>query len=66
MTVKEMLDNGYRFSDVTFQRGYVSRKTDIEQSEVMQAGGSRKGQFYVLAHCYYSSRYCYRQYLVRR
>lgn len=65
MTVKDLIKQGYHFSDVKLQRGYVSRKTDIGQSEVMQAGGSRKGQFYVLAPCFRSTRYCYRQYFVR-
>lgn len=64
-TVRDYLDNGYRVDDAAYQRGYVSRKADIHQSEVMIAGGSRKGQPYFLGPCFHSSQYCLRHYLVK-
>ena len=64
MTLKEAIANGYKIGDRKMQRGYVSRKipncTDIP---VFVAGGRRKNEFYYLAPCWNSTRYCYRQYL---
>lgn len=38
---------------------------DNGQSEVMIAGGSRKGQPHFLVPCFHSSQYCLRHYLVK-
>ena len=71
MTVKEyMKKKGYtQFSitDTTLERGYVSRKKDIEipyeDHTIYMAGGRRKGQIFIYLPCYYSSQYCHRAYL---
>lgn len=64
MTYKEAIESGYKELDQTYQRGYVSRKESWENRPVMDAGGSRKGQYYITVPCYISSRYCVRQYLL--
>jgi len=63
-TLRDYQSMGYVLSDdITYQSGYVSRKADMSKQIVYEAKGSRKGQFYVLAPCFKSTRYCYRQYL---
>lgn len=63
MTVAELMLKGYKVADVKYQRGYIRRKNfDFCNSEIMTAGGSRKGQFYVLIPCMESTRYCKRVY----
>lgn len=64
MTYKEAKENGYKDGDRVLQKGYVSRKAIIDYLPVDEAGGSRRGQLYVLLPNWKSSRYCYRQYLV--
>ena len=66
MTLNEMIDNGYELADMQKTMGYVSRKCDIGTQEVYMAGGSRKGEYYILEPSYSSSRYCYRHYLRKR
>lgn len=66
MTYGEALDMGYRMGDIKYQRGYVSRRVDVLEQPVKEAGGSRKGELYVLIPNRYSTNYCYRQYLVPR
>ena len=63
MTYGEALNNGYRDSDIQFERGYVSRKCNVLDQSVKTAGGNRRGQLYVSLPCWCSSYYCYRQYL---
>lgn len=71
MTVREyMKKKGYTefdITDTTLERGYVSRKKDIEipyeEHEIYMAGGRRKGQWFIYLPCYYSSQYCHRAYL---
>lgn len=66
LTVKDALANGWRFGDLTTERGYVSRRNfDVEEANVYAAGGTRKGQIYALVPNRRSSSYCYRQYLVK-
>ena len=65
MTVQEALAAGYKEADRTFQRGYLSRKTDVFKQEVKSAGGSRQGQIYYLAPCWKTTNYCYRVYLTK-
>lgn len=66
MTYKEAKDAGYRLADAAYTRGYVSRKAyNIDSAEVYTAGGSRKGQLYILRPCFDSTRYCFRHYLVK-
>lgn len=62
-TYAEAIAAGYRNSDTAYQRGYVSRRSDLDSARVMIAGGSRAGQLYVLRPCMQSSQYCIRQYL---
>lgn len=63
MTLKEALLSGYKKADCTYQRGYVSRKVNVDEQTVYTAGGSRKGEKYVLLPTWESSQYCIRQYL---
>ena len=66
MTVRELLNKGYSEGDTAYQRGYVSRRNfEPGNQEVYQAGGSRKGQYYYLAPCYHSTKYCVRCYLFK-
>lgn len=65
MTYKEAIANGWENADMTFTRGYVSRKADIDEAECHEAKGKRKGQLYVLVPCNISTQYCYRLYLIK-
>ncbi len=48
MTAAEALNQGYEFKEMRFQHGYVSRRKTLEDAEVLEAGGRRKGQLYFL------------------
>lgn len=63
MKVSEAIAQGYRLKEVKFQRGYTSRKTELDDREVLEAQGRRKGQKYFLYPCPWSTRYCYRMYI---
>lgn len=64
MTLREALGKGYNENyDLKFQAGYVSRRVDVMDQVVHEAGGSRKGDLYVLLPCDVSTRFCYRMYL---
>lgn len=65
MTYKEALASGYKNGDVVLQRGYVSRKADVGEQEVLFAKGTRSGQAYVLLPNRKSTQYCFRQYLIK-
>ena len=65
MTLREAMQNGYKFGDTVLQRGYISRKTNISEQEVLTAKGTRKGQKYVLLPNFTGTQYCYRQYLIK-
>ncbi len=57
----------YTFAETKYQVGYVSRKNyNPDNAHVYTAGGSRAGQLYILAPCYDSTRFCFRQYLKER
>lgn len=63
-SVTEALAAGYEETgDITFQAGYVSRRTDPLKGRVYQGASCRKGQLFYLAPCRKSTRYCYRVYL---
>jgi len=62
-TLNDALAAGYKRGDMKYQRGYVSRKSDIGKSPVHVAGGRRAGELYFLLPCYDSTIYCMRQYL---
>ena len=59
---KQALEIGYKKQYVSYQRGYVSVKTDINTQPVL-LGGQKHNKPYVLAHCSKSTQYCYRIYL---
>ena len=61
-TYREMIANGYHAARTSYQRGYVSRRTDINDQQVHE---TRRGELYVLAPCWVSTQYCYRVYLTR-
>lgn len=63
MTYLEAIKSGYCEGDTKYQRGYISRKTDINNQIVRVAGGSRHGDLYVIAPCYHSTQYVVRVYL---
>ena len=66
-TLNDYLADGYHLDGgMTYQRGYVSRKTDIGNQIVHIAGGKRKGDPYILVPCFTSSRYCFRHYLTKK
>lgn len=65
-TLNDYLDAGYHLDGgMTYQRGYVSRKVDVGEQIVHEAGGRRKGQLYILEPCFSSSQYCFRHYLTK-
>ena len=61
-TYRDMIAAGYHEGRTTYQRGYVSRRADINDQPVHE---TRRGELYVLAPCWTSTRYCYRVYLVK-
>ena len=63
-TYGDAINAGYVNADTAYQRGYVSRRIDTLTAPVMVAGGSRKGQMYVLLPCQASTQYCIRQYIM--
>jgi hypothetical protein len=63
MTLKQALAKGYTYADQSWRRGYVSRKMDVMEQEVWEAGGWRKGQLYVVVPSWKSCTYSVRQYL---
>lgn len=65
MTYLDAIKAGYKTADTKYQRGYVSRLAGPDAQPVRTAGGTRKGQLYVLLPCYCSTQYCIRQYLYR-
>ena len=65
MTYADALAAGYKESDITWERNYVSRRCNPMEQPVKIAGGNRKGQLYVSLPAWKSSYYCYRQYLKR-
>ena len=63
-TLSDALALGYKLADQQYQRGYVSRKIDLwGGSPVHVAGGSRRGELYILRPAWSTSQYCIRQYL---
>lgn len=66
-TLADAREMGYTESgEIRRQAGYVSRRGDIEKSIVYIAGrGKKQGQFYYLAPCFDSTRYCLRVYLAK-
>lgn len=60
MTYAEALAAGYKVVRVAFARGYVSRKTNMDEQPVME---SKRCGLYVDAPCWKSTTYHYRYYL---
>lgn len=56
---------GYRATNTSLQRGYVRVGLRDNDMPVRVAGGSRKGQLYVLMHNPQSTMYCIRQYIAK-
>ena len=63
MTYAEALSAGWKELDMKMHRGYISKKVNPMNQHLQEAGSYRKGEFYVLIHCPFSTRYCYRLYL---
>ena len=57
---------GYAAGRESWQRGYVSRKANIDNQPVHIAGGKMKGKIYILAPSWRSSQYCKRIYLIKK
>lgn len=66
MTVREAMGQGYRVCDVKWQRGYISRKTEVMEQPMLTAGGNRKGELYFVKPSFSSTNYCLRVYLRKR
>ena len=62
MTYKDAKKQGYKNGRQAYQRGYVSRKIDINNQPVLTSG---KGELYVLFPCWTSTQYCIRQYIYK-
>lgn len=65
MTVREAHEQGYRDWDISYFRGYVSRKTNTDNQPVKVAGGRRKGQLYYEAPSFLSTKYALRVYITK-
>ena len=65
MTYGEALQAGYKDGETRWQHGYVSRRCDPMKQPVLIAGGTRKGELYVLLPSWKSTTYCIRQYLIK-
>jgi len=61
MNYKEALEAGYKRTRSAYQRGYISRKTNIDEQPVLS---TKRGDLYVILPCYSSSQYSIRQYIV--
>ena len=63
----DLMNNNFEITDITLERGYVSRKKDIEipyEDHVLHiACGRRNGQLFIYLPCFHSSQYCQRAYL---
>ena len=66
MKYKEALEKGYIEAEQAWERGYVSRLVNLEDQEVLTAGGTKKGRLYVLLPSWRSTQYCIRQYLRKK
>lgn len=64
MTLQEALNMGYSLGDIKYQRGYVSRKVNINNQPVLAAQGTRNNEKYVLVPAWNTTNYCFRQYLI--
>lgn len=64
-TYGEAIASGYITADRKYSRGYISRKTDINNQPIKIAAGKRKGDIYINIPSYDSTRYHYRLYLKR-
>ena len=64
MTYAEEKAAGYTDGRESYQRGYVSRKVNIDALPVLTASGNLKGAPYVLLPAYNTSQYCIRRYLI--
>lgn len=63
MTVREAFNQGYQEYDRSWQRGYISCKTDVMKQPVLTAGGNRKGELYYLEPSTLSNQFCQRVYI---
>lgn len=62
-TYGEAMAAGWVETNSSWCRGYVSRKSDINNAAIQVASGSRKGEYFVMLPSWQSSQYCVRQYL---
>lgn len=65
MTLQDAIYQGYKLGENKYFRGYVSRKIDIYKQPVKVAGGNRKGQLYIEAPNFGSTRFSLRIYLTK-
>ena len=64
-TYGEALKQGWQKTHAAWQRGYVSRKIDVNNQPIKLAGGFRHGQFYVNLPSWGATQYCLRQYIAK-
>ena len=60
MTYAEAKKEGYKPTYRAYQRGYVSRKINADEQEVIT---SPRGKKYVLLPAFNTTQYCIRQYI---
>lgn len=63
LTYGEALENGYKELFTEWTRGYVSHIADLASLSVKEAGGIRRGLYYVDIPSWESTTYCTRLYL---
>ena len=63
MTYAEAKAQGYEIVDSAWTRKYVSRKVNVDDQPVYEAGGRRKGLLYVDVPSWESTQYARRLYL---
>ena len=64
-TVADARGMGYNISGYAeaYQRGYVSRRANIDDRPIRVAGGARKGELYYTVASPISTQYCVRVYI---
>lgn len=65
MTYKEAKANGYKVVGSAWTRKYISRKINVDEQPVHEAGGRRKGLLYVEVPSWKSTQYSTRLYLAK-
>lgn len=57
MTYKQAIDAGYKNGRTSLERGYISRRINVENQHVYYSGRGGKGDPYVILPCFFSTGY---------